>query len=96
VVKNKIFILDDVVKMFENIPRNQLYFMLLWLAVSIVGIVMATINLARIKDCRVWQRSDNKKFAEGSNGYIVAIFGIQVLLLVYFLFEDKILSILRS
>lgn len=82
--------------MFENIPRNQLYLLFLWLAVSIVGVVMASLNLARIKDCRVWQKSDNKQFAEGSNGYIVAIFSIQVLLITFLLFQDKIMGILRS
>ena len=82
--------------MFENIPRTTLYFLLFWLAVTVVGIIMASMNLSRVKDCRVWQKADSKQFAEGSNGYLLAVFVVQLLALVGFLFQDKIMGILRS
>jgi hypothetical protein len=66
----------------------------IWLLATIAGIVLAALNISRNKQCRDWKTSESQKTSFASGTYLVTFMALQFLLILFFIFREKIVKII--
>lgn len=72
------------------------YSLLVWLILTIVGLVLASIHTSRVSNCRTWHEDGDKVFAVSSTSYMIGMFAMQILLILFLLYQNRLYSFVKK